>query len=78
MMRHEMRRPYQREPLLPCPCGTKRQPRSIRLGSKSYLYRMQCPKCGFKTPGARIEDGDAAWNAAVTAYFGDAGQGTPP
>lgn len=52
---------------LACPCGTEREPIAWRAHSKSYLYRLRCPRCGLQ-PGASSARPEAAtelWNEAV-------------
>jgi hypothetical protein len=54
---------------LPCPCGSEREPVAWRAHSKSYLYRLRCPRCGLQAvvASARPEHAVEMWNEAVVA-----------
>jgi hypothetical protein len=55
--------------MLACPCGTAYSPVAWRSGSKSYLYRWRCPRCGLQSSvaAARPERAILMWNEAVQA-----------
>ena len=54
---------------LPCPCGTERGPEAWRSHSKSYRFRLRCPRCGLQAVVAslRPEHATEMWNEAVVA-----------
>jgi DNA-directed RNA polymerase subunit RPC12/RpoP len=52
---------------LPCTCGTELEPVAWRAHSKSYRYRLRCPRCGLKSVVASVRPEAAVelWNEAV-------------
>jgi hypothetical protein len=52
---------------LPCPCGSQRRPEAWRAHSKSYRYRLRCPRCGLQAVVASVrpEAATEMWNEAV-------------
>jgi hypothetical protein len=54
---------------LPCPCGTERRPEAWRAHSKSYRFRLRCPRCALAAvaASARPEHAIEMWNEAVVA-----------
>jgi hypothetical protein len=52
---------------LPCPCGSDREPVAWRAGSKSYRYRLRCPRCALMAVVASVRPEAAVemWNEAV-------------
>jgi hypothetical protein len=55
--------------MLACPCGTEYSPVAWRSGSRSYLFRWRCPRCGLQSnvAAARPEAAVERWNEAVQA-----------